>query len=168
MEPILKPFETDNDSRLMLEVAFRTFDEYKDAKKQLDMKTSIILASNGVLFGFVANFIIEVGQAHNMTPVIFSLFFTAIGLSLSIYCCVMALQNREFQDFQLNDFLEKIKKTSYYEGGLPFQIYDRIGSYIGSYVKNLEIMGNYYEKGLYALILSIITGFISISSLFIL
>ncbi len=78
---------------VMLDLAWRRFSDIWNDKKELENKAGFLLASNGVLLGFVAN-------AWKMLNPWLALIGIAF-LWLSTVCCVLALKPREYKEFYL-------------------------------------------------------------------
>ena len=88
---------------MMLDLAWRRFEECWNDKREVETKASILLTANGVLLGLLVNGI------KLLNPLLAGIgVLSILGSSVA---CVMTLKLREFRAFDIRKSWEYFKKT---------------------------------------------------------
>jgi len=143
---------------VMLDLAWRRFSDIWQDKRELESKAGILLASNGVLLGFVAN-------AWNMLNPWLALV-GVIFIWLSAISCVLALRTRRYKEFNLerawkeyNEYFDDVNK-------LKLGVYSTLKEWEKLNHDNVSDIAKWYSRSVWLflgamtfIILSLLTPF---------
>jgi len=122
---------------VMLDLAWRRFSDIWQDKRELESKAGILLASNGVLLGFVANAWNNLDHWLALAGVAF--------LWLSATFCVFALKPRKYKEFDLKDAWNKYCKYFHDVSLLKRAIYSTLKEWEEINAKNVEDISKWYS-----------------------
>lgn len=136
---------------MMLDIAWRRWEEAGSDKKELDTKASIILAVNGVVLGLLINTLNAPNMPSEAKPWI--LVATAF-LLFSSFACLFVLCTRTYDTINLDDL--KMDLSSYFlsKESLSNEVYERLAEIVSTCKKNYDQM----ELGYFISLCTLVAG----------
>ena len=126
---------------VMLDLAWRRISDLWQDKQELENKAGILLASNGVLLGFVANAWNMLNHWLALAGIV-CMWFSAIS-------CVLALRTRKYKEFDILESWEEFKE--YFEDVylLKRGLYSTLGSMEKINRDLVADIAKWYSKGVW-------------------
>jgi len=132
---------------IMLNLAWKRFEQVFNDKRDIEQKTSLILTANGVLLGLVANGFNVLSKGSALLGLI-AIFFSSLF-------CIISLKPREYLHIGVNESWESLKNYKPDIDKVKMGIFGTIAANELINRNNVKSAANWFEYAIWSFLLSV-------------